>query len=376
MNKIKFFFYKKHIFILFPCILLMIEYLIQVNIVDKQFKKKNKHEKEFFISVSHYLAEALILITNKFYYKKKKLKVGIKSIQNTKFLYIRKNIFNSSYKHFPLFLFVISLIEIFLSIFKNNNIIIPISNAKEKKSFNYLEIKCCLCCIFYILFFKLNFYNFQYLSISTFMITSIFKIFYNFFEKENNKKIKVLIDFLYFFIREFLYILRIILIKYVNHYYYVNIFLAIGFEGILNLFFHTIYYFFSYNIYNNENLFKLLNMKLIISLLIILIIYFCFYLVFCLMILKFDPIIYCLSILLFDFLKFFYNDIILDLHNDNKICDLTIKIIKTIFTVFHCLAILIFCQIMQLNFYGLNKNTNVNIELREDEEISQIAINN
>jgi hypothetical protein len=111
----------------------MIEYLIQVNIVDKQFKKKNKHEKEFFISVSHYLAEALILITNKFYYKKKKLKVGIKSIQNTKFLYIRKNIFNSSYKHFPIFLFVISLIEIFLSIFKNNNIIIPISNAKEKK---------------------------------------------------------------------------------------------------------------------------------------------------------------------------------------------------------------------------------------------------
>jgi hypothetical protein len=208
------------------------------------------------------------------------------------------------------------------------------------------------------------------------MITSIFKIFYNFFEKENNKKIKVLIDFLYFFIREFLYILRIILIKYVNHYYYVNIFLAIGFEGILNLFFHTIYYFFSYNIYNNENLFKLLNIKLIISLLIILIIYFCFYLVFCLMILKFDPIIYCLSILLFDFLKFFYNDIILDLHNDNKICDLTIKIIKTIFSVFHCLAILIFCQIMQLNFYGLNKNTNVNIELREDEEISQIAINN
>ena len=91
---------------------------------------------------------------------------------------------------------------------------------------------------------------------------------------------------------------------------------------------------------------------------------------------KIWPIIYCLSILLFDFLKFFYSDIILDLHNDNKICDLTIKIIKTIFTVFHCLAILIFCQIMQLNFYGLNKNTNVNIELREDEEISQIAINN
>ena len=94
------------------------------------------------------------------------------------------------------------------------------------------------------------------------------------------------------------------------------------------------------------------------------------------MILKFDPIIYCLSILLFDFLKFIHKDIILDLHENNKICDLTIKVIKTIFLVINSLSMLIFCQIMQLNFYGLNKNTNVNIELRENEEISQIEIIN
>ena len=373
-----FFFQKKHILILFPCILLMIEYLIQEYIIDKQIKKKNKHEKEFFIYLSHYLAESLILITNCFYYKRnkrKKVKAAIKSFQNTQFLYINKKI-KISYNNFSLFIIFISLIEIFLSIFKDNKFIIPITNEKEKKSFNYLEIKECLCCIFYILFFKLNLYNFQYLSISTFMITTIFKIFFNFFEKENNKKIKVLIDFLYFFIKEFLYILRIILIKYVNHYYYLNIFLTIGFEGILNLFYHTIFYFFSYNIFNNESLFQILNMKLIISYLIILIIYFCFYLVFCLMILKFDPVIYCLSILLFDFLKFIHKDIILDLHENNKICDLTIKVIKTIFLVIHSLAMLIFCQIMQLNFFNLNKNTNVNIELRENEEIYQIKIIN
>ena len=376
MNKIMFFFQKKHILILFPCILLMIEYLIQEYIIDKQIKKKNKHEKEFFIYLSHYLGESLILlITNCFYYKRKKVKVAIKSFQNTQFLNINKKI-KISYNYFSLFIIFISLIEIFLSIFKDNKFIIPITNEKEKKSFNYFEIKECLCCIFYILFFKLNLYNFQYLSISTFMITTIFKIFFNFFEKENNKKIKVLIDFLYFFIKDFLYILRIILIKYVNHYYYFNIFVTIGFEGILNLFYHIIFYFFSYNIFNNENLFQILNMKLIISYLIILIIYFCFYLVFSLMILKFDPIIYCLSILLFDFLKFIYKDIILDLHDDNKICDLTIKVIKTIFLVINSLSMLIFCQIMQLNFYNLNKNTNVNIELRENEEISQIEIIN
>ena len=228
-------------------------------------------------------------------------------------------------------------------------------------------------CIFYVIIFRLNFYNFQYLSISIFIITSVFKILFNVFE--NNKKRKVLIDFLYHFIREIFYVLRIILIKYANHFYYINIFLIIGIEGLFNLFFYTIFYIFSFYIFNNENLFQLLNSKLIFCYLIIMIVIFFFYLVFCLIILKFDPIVYCLSVLVYDIVKYFYNDLILKL-NYHDISDFILKLTKLLITIIHLFALLVFCQIIQLNFLNLNKNTDINIEKRENEEISQIGINN
>ena len=371
MKKFLFFFHKNHILILFPCILLMIELLIKKNIINKEFKKKNKNENEFFINISHYLAESLILITIKFYYKKKKIEIRYKGSKNTLIFYKKKKKLFVSYKFFIFFIYIISSIEIFSQIFQNNNIIHPIKKNKDKTSFNYLELKELLICIFYVLIFKLNFYNFQYLSISTFIITSVFKIIFNIFE--NNKKINVLIDFLYHFMKEFFYVLRIILIKYANHILYINIFLIIGFEGLFNLFFYSIFYIFSIYIFNNENLIQLLNTKLIISYLIIIIIYFIFYLVFCQIILKFDPIVFCLSMLLFDFLKFIYNDLIINI-NDNSIFEYGIKITKIFFTIIHSFALLVFCQIIQLNFLNLNKNTDINIKKRENEEISQLEL--
>jgi len=372
MKKIIFFFHKNHFLILFPCILLMIEYLIKKYTINKELKKKNKKERDFFINISHYLAESLILITIKFFFSEKKIKIKIENKKYKNSLIVYENKKNISYKFLIFFIFIISSIEIFSHIFENNSEIKPITNKENKKSFNYIEIKLCLICIFYVLFFKLNFYNFQYLSISTFIITSVFKLFFNIFEKKNNKE-KVLIDFLYHLIRDSLYVLRILLIKYINYFFYINIFLIIGFEGLFNLFFYIIFYIFSFYIFNDENLFQLLNMKLLFCYLIIIIIYFIFYIVFCLIILKFDPIIYCLSILLYDLLKFIYDDLINI--NDYNIFKYKIKITKICFLIIHSIALLVFCQIIQFNFLNLNKNTNINIEIREDKEASQIEIN-
>jgi hypothetical protein len=165
------------------------------------------------------------------------------------------------------------------------------------------------------------------------------------------------------------------MIKYANHFFYINIFLIIGIEGLFNLFFYTIFYIFSFYIFNNENLFQLLNSKLIFCYLIIIIIYILFYIVFCLIILKFDPIVYCLSMLLFDIVKSFYNDLILKL-NYHDISDFILKLTKILIIIIHLFALLVFCQIIQLNFLNLNKNTDINIEKRENEETSQIGINN
>ena len=105
MKKIIFFFHKNYILILFPCILLMIDYLIQINIINKEFKLKNINEKDFFINIFHYIPKALILIIIKFNYQKYKLKIYILKI-NKLFMKKKKNyMFHINFLYFSYLLY-------------------------------------------------------------------------------------------------------------------------------------------------------------------------------------------------------------------------------------------------------------------------------
>jgi len=204
---------------------------------------------------------------------------------------------------------------------------------------------------FEYLFFDKKMYNHQYLSFFCFLFILIFKFIFNSIEIGF---LKILIDFCFYIIYYFFVGFKLVLIKYLIDYFYMNGYVLLGIQGIYNLIFYIFFYFFSFGI--EDNIFKK-----IYWILFLIPTFFNFIInIFTIIILtNFGPIFYSLSCILFEQ----FLDIVHDTINHYFFRDSFINIIS-------CFLILVYCEIIQLNFCGLNKNTRKNIQIRERIEYS------
>ena len=301
------------------------------------------------------LSFSLLLIFN-VYSKKKKDKITSSLIEDKGNIIFEKNDTIKkkiiSWKEKLLWIFLVSIIDYIAYLFSS---IYWLDNGNYVDT---LQTNIIFMSIFAYLILKLKLHKHHYLCISVIIIRSIaYTIIFNVYKKDPSKKNDI-IPYIVSFVTEIAFSLTYVMSKYFMLIKYIHPFEIMFFEGIFELFFSIMTLIISSRIGKLDNIshflekFKYMEVFILISWIIVNFIY---HAILFKVIDIFSPFYIHISILLSEFLSFFFK---LD---RLSIGQLIFYIISFIVCPF---MILVFLEIIELNFCGLSEMTAKNIELR------------
>lgn len=301
------------------------------------------------------LSFSLLLIFN-VYSKKKKDKITSSLIEDKGNIIFEKNDTIKkkiiSWKEKLLWIFLVSIIDYIAYLFSS---IYWLDNGNYVDT---LQTNIIFMSIFAYLILKLKLHKHHYLCISVIIIRSIaYTIIFNVYKKDPSKKNDI-VPYIVSFVTEIVFSLTYVMSKYFMLIKYIHPFEIMFFEGIFELFFSIMTLIISSLIGKLDNIshflekFKYMEVFILISWIIVNFIY---HAILFKVIDIFSPFYIHISILLSEFLSFFFK---LD---GLSIGQLIFYIISFIVCPF---MILVFLEIIELNFCGLSEMTAKNIELR------------
>ena len=301
------------------------------------------------------LSFSLLLIFN-VYSKKKKDKITSSLIEDKENIIFEKNDTIKkkiiSWKEKLLWIFLVSIIDYIAYLFSS---IYWLDNGNYVDT---LQTNIIFMSIFAYLILKLKLHKHHYLCISVIIIRSIaYTIIFNVYKKDPSKKNDI-VPYIVSFVTEIVFSLTYVMSKYFMLIKYIHPFEIMFFEGIFELFFSIMTLIISSRIGKLDNIshflekFKYMEVFILISWIIVNFIY---HAILFKVIDIFSPFYIHISILLSEFLSFFVK---LD---RLSIGQLIFYIISFIVCPF---MILVFLEIIELNFCGLSEMTAKNIELR------------
>lgn len=301
------------------------------------------------------LSFSLLLIFN-VYSKKKKDKITSSLIEDKGNIIFEKNDTIKkkiiSWKEKLLWIFLVSIIDYIAYLFSS---IYWLDNGNYVDT---LQTNIIFMSIFAYLILKLKLHKHHYLCISVIIIRSIaYTIIFNVYKKDPSKKNDI-VPYIVSFVTEIVFSLTYVMSKYFMLIKYIHPFEIMFFEGIFELFFSIMTLIISSSIGKLDNIshflekFKYMEVFILISWIIVNFIY---HAILFKVIDIFSPFYIHISILLSEFLSFFFK---LD---GLSIGQLIFYIISFIVCPF---MILVFLEIIELNFCGLSEMTAKNIELR------------
>lgn len=301
------------------------------------------------------LSFSLLLIFN-VYSKKKKDKITSSLIEDKGNIIFEKNDTIKkkiiSWKEKLLWIFLVSIIDYIAYLFSS------IYWLDNENYVDTLQTNIIFMSIFAYLILKLKLHKHHYLCISVIIIRSIaYTIIFNVYKKDPSKKNDI-IPYIVSFVTEIAFSLTYVMSKYFMLIKYIHPFEIMFFEGIFELFFSIMTLIISSRIGKLDNIshflekFKYMEVFILISWIIINFIY---HAILFKVIDIFSPFYIHISILISEFLSFFF-----------KIDGLSIgQLIFYIISFIVCpFMILVFLEIIELNFCGLSEMTAKNIELR------------
>ena len=301
------------------------------------------------------LSFSLLLIFN-VYSKKKKDKITSSLIEDKGNIIFEKNDTIKkkiiSWKEKLLWIFLVSIIDYIAYLFSS---IYWLDNGNYVDT---LQTNIIFMSIFAYLILKLKLHKHHYLCISVIIIRSIaYTIIFNVYKKDPSKKNDI-VPYIVSFVTEIVFSLTYVMSKYFMLIKYIHPFEIMFFEGIFELFFSIMTLIISSLIGKLDNIshflekFKYMEVFILISWIIVNFIY---HAILFKVIDIFSPFYIHISILISEFLSFFFK---LD---GLSIGQLIFYIISFIVCPF---MILVFLEIIELNFCGLSEMTAKNIELR------------
>ena len=301
------------------------------------------------------LSFSLLLIFN-VYSKKKKDKITSSLIEDKGNIIFEKNDTIKkkiiSWKEKLLWIFLVSIIDYLAYLFSS---IYWLDNGNYVDT---LQTNIIFMSIFAYLILKLKLHKHHYLCISVIIIRSIaYTIIFNVYKKDPSKKNDI-VPYIVSFVTEIVFSLTYVMSKYFMLIKYIHPFEIMFFEGIFELFFSIMTLIISSRIGKLDNIshflekFKYMEVFILISWIIVNFIY---HAILFKVIDIFSPFYIHISILISEFLSFFFK---LD---GLSIGQLIFYIISFIVCPF---MILVFLEIIELNFCGLSEMTAKNIELR------------
>ena len=301
------------------------------------------------------LSFSLLLIFN-VYSKKKKDKITSSLIEDKGNIIFEKNDTIKkkiiSWKEKLLWIFLVSIIDYIAYLFSS---IYWLDNGNYVDT---LQTNIIFMSIFAYLILKLKLHKHHYLCISVIIIRSIaYTIIFNVYKKDPSKKNDI-VPYIVSFVTEIVFSLTYVTSKYFMLIKYIHPFEIMFFEGIFELFFSIMTLIISSSIGKLDNIshflekFKYMEVFILISWIIVNFIY---HAILFKVIDIFSPFYIHISILISEFLSFFFK---LD---GLSIGQLIFYIISFIVCPF---MILVFLEIIELNFCGLSEMTAKNIELR------------
>ena len=301
------------------------------------------------------LSFSLLLIFN-VYSKKKKDKITSSLIEDKENIIFEKNDTIKkkiiSWKEKLLWIFLVSIIDYIAYLFSS---IYWLDNGNYVDT---LQTNIIFMSIFAYLILKLKLHKHHYLCISVIIIRSIaYTIIFNVYKKDPSKKNDI-VPYIVSFVTEIVFSLTYVMSKYFMLIKYIHPFEIMFFEGIFELFFSIMTLIISSRIGKLDNIshflekFKYMEVFILISWIIVNFIY---HAILFKVIDIFSPFYIHISILLSEFLSFFVK------LNGLSIGQLIFYIISFIVCPF---MILVFLEIIELNFCGLSEMTAKNIELR------------
>ena len=300
------------------------------------------------------LSFSLLLIFN-VYSKKKKDKITSSLIEDKGNIIFEKNDTIKkkiiSWKEKLLWIFLVSIIDYIAYLFSS---IYWLDNGNYVDT---LQTNIIFMSIFAYLILKLKLHKHHYLCISVIIIRSIaYTIIFNVYKKDPSKKNDI-VPYIVSFVTEIVFSLTYVMSKYFMLIKYIHPFEIMFFEGIFELFFSIMTLIISSSIGKLDNIshflekFKYMEVFILISWIIVNFIY---HAILFKVIDIFSPFYIHISILLSEFLSFFFK-------TGLSIGQLIFYIISFIVCPF---MILVFLEIIELNFCGLSEMTAKNIELR------------
>jgi len=301
------------------------------------------------------LSFSLLLIFN-VYSKKKKDKITSSLIEDKGNIIFEKNDTIKkkiiSWKEKLLWIFLVSIIDYIAYLFSS------IYWLDNENYVDTLQTNIIFMSIFAYLILKLKLHKHHYLCISVIIIRSIaYTIIFNVYKKDPSKKNDI-IPYIVSFVTEIAFSLTYVMSKYFMLIKYIHPFEIMFFEGIFELFFSIMTLIISSLIGKLDNIshflekFKYMEIFILISWIIVNFIY---HAILFKVIDIFSPFYIHISILLSEFLSFFFK---LDRLNIGQLIFYIISFIVCPF------MILVFLEIIELNFCGLSEMTAKNIELR------------
>ena len=301
------------------------------------------------------LSFSLLLIFN-VYSKKKKDKITSSLIEDKGNIIFEKNDTIKkkiiSWKEKLLWIFLVSIIDYIAYLFSS---IYWLDNGNYVDT---LQTNIIFMSIFAYLILKLKLHKHHYLCISVIIIRSIaYTIIFNVYKKDPSKKNDI-VPYIVSFVTEIVFSLTYVMSKYFMLIKYIHPFEIMFFEGIFELFFSIMTLIISSRIGKLDNIshflekFKYMEVFILISWIIVNFIY---HAILFKVIDIFSPFYIHISILLSEFLSFFVK---LDGLNIGQLIFYIISFIVCPF------MILVFLEIIELNFCGLSEMTAKNIELR------------
>ena len=326
-----------------------------------EFQNYSKYEiNYYFLTIISKLFLFIPYLFNKkdnlLYFKKESLKITLAKKDCNIKIVNRKNIIKIQ---IFFLLFSCSFLNFFsLNIFQTPDFFFF---EPEKSKFRYNEENYSI--ILFILFqfiFDIKFYNFQYFSIFILLFILIIKNILNVYKYKEDfvHNLKVNSSIIIF---QSLFSLSLIIMKYLNTFYYMDMYLIIFIsDGILYLIFTCIYEYFL-----KGNFLKYLDFSSPY-----LIYYFYFVIInfinsyfFIIVLFLFNPIYYAFAQLIFISIYKIYG--LFDENNNDKIYNILIILIS----LFDLISVFIYSELIQLNCFDFDKNTMNNMIIRAETEL-------
>ena len=359
----KFYINKNLVFVALLVIILFFRTKINIKIYEILMDNYTKYEINYFFltSISKLLLFVPYLINKK--KNNKKIKI-ILLISNNKIVK-NKNYFDNIVKIQICFLiFSCSYLNFFsLNIYQSSDYFY----RPYYSYFSYDEYYPIILFILYQIIFKIKFYNFHYVSIFILLLLLIIKNIFNVYKYEEDFIYNLKVN-LSLIILRILFSISIILIKYLNVLYYIDMYLIYFIsDGILYFIYLCIY-----ESLLKENFFKYLDFSSsnLLYYFIFIVINFLQGYFFVIVLFLFNPIYYAFANLIYLSIYNFYELFIYDNDKFYKISIIFISLIDLI-------SVLIYSELIQLNCFNLNKNTMNNMIIRAENEfeINSFSIN-